>query len=161
MPPFRTSPLRAFGRALLISGLLAGTLTGCGVRQRRQAAETATAAAGAATSAPTNPAGNAASATPDNTQGDALDGELEALSTELSSADTLDDIETALPPDAPTATQAVDAATPAAGEVTATPAPNPTTGVGETDQGAEIEDMLDALEASLNETDTVGEAANP
>lgn len=152
MPPFRTSPRQAFGRTLLISSLLAGALTGCGVRQRRQAAETAT----AATSAPTNPAEDAASATPDNAQADALDGELEALSTELSSADTLDDLDTELPPDDSTATPM-----PAANEATVTPAPDPTTGVVETDQGAEIEAMLDALEGSLNETDTVGEAANP
>ena len=117
MPPLPTSPSGAFGRALLIGGLLEGALTGCGVRQRRQAAETATAAAGAATSAPTNPAPAEASATPDNAQDDALDGELEALSTELSSADTLDDIETALPPDEPTATPM-----PAATEATVTPA---------------------------------------
>ncbi len=158
MPAFPTSPLCALGVALLIGGLLAGALTGCGVRQRRQAAETATAAAGAASNATTAPAVDAASATPDNyDDGEALDSELEALSTELSGADTLDDLATELPPDGPTATPM-----PAAGDAaTVTPAPNPTTAGVEADQGAEIEAMLAALEESLSQTDTVGEAANP
>lgn len=154
MAPSPASPWRAFRQLLLIGGLLAGALTGCGVRQRRQAAETATAAA-QATSGLSNPTLAPATATPDDDQANALDAELEALNTELSDADTLDDLETDIPPDEAPATPAAESA------ATATPAPEATTGVGETDQGAEIEQLLDALQNSLDQTDTVAEAANP
>ncbi|MCC7361504.1 MAG: hypothetical protein IT317_18600 [Anaerolineales bacterium] len=141
---------------LLLAGVVAGALTGCGVRQRRQEAATANAAATAtaqAASGLTNP--TLAPATPDD-QGDAVERELEAISTELSDSDTIDDLETALPPDEPTDTPAAEAATPAPAATSAE-----VTGSAANEQGVELEALLEALQGQLDQTDTVADAANP
>ena len=168
MPSVNFQPLRAWGLALLIGGLLAGLLTGCAARRLR-AAETSTAgAAGQPTAANSNVGGTAAptaagSAATSANPADQIDTELDKLDTELNSVDTLNDFATALPPDA-AATVAPAAAsaatnTPSAGQPT--PAPRPTTAPSGNDQGAQIEQLLAAMQAQLGKTDTVPEAANP
>lgn len=139
---------------LLLAGVLAGALTGCGVRQRRQdAAATATAQAESGLTSPT------LAPTPGDDQGDALERELEAISTQLGDSDTVDDLETALPPDEPTVTP-----TPAAEAATPEPAATTSEVTGSTsadEQGAALEALLDKLAGDLDQTDTVGDAANP
>ncbi len=165
----QSSSLRSLGLAVLMGGLLAGSLAGCGARRRLQAAETETAApAGVVTAASSGPAASATSAT---SLGDQIDTELQKMSAELNNADTLNDFSTALPPDAATSVPATAASV--AGAPTDTPAPNtpvadaatvapkPTTAPSGADQGAQIDQALGSMLDQLNKTDTVPEGANP
>ena len=155
--------LRALGLAVLIGSLLAGSLTGCAARRLR-AAETATAGVAGQPTAAGSAQGNATpAATAAANPADQIDAELEKMNTELNSADTLNDFSTALPPDAATATPA-----PAAGAPTDTPsagqptlALKPTTAATGNDQGAQLDQLLAAMQDQLNKTDTVPEGANP
>ena len=83
------------------------------------------------------------------------------MDSELSTADTINDFNTALPPDAPATAAVAAAATdaPAAGQPTL--APQPTTASSADDQGAQIDQLLNAMQDQLGKTDTVPEAANP
>jgi hypothetical protein len=159
-------PLGSIGLCVLVGGLLAGALTGCGARRRLQAAETATAGvAGQPTTASANPGNGSASATPANSIADQIDAELQKMDSELSSADTLNDFSTALPPDA-VALPATS--TPSTGEPASTPVPNqptaaprPTTVPTGADQGVQLDQSLGILLDQLSKTDTVPEGANP
>ena len=163
MLPLPRQSLRALALTLLAGGLLAGSFTGCAARRQQQAAGTATAGAlvGAATAASSKPIVGAASATPSNAAGDQLDADIQKMATELGNADTLQDLNTALAPEAA-------AGTPAASGPTATPAanvptvaPSPTIAPSGTDQGSQIDQSLSDLLDQLNNTDTVPEASNP
>jgi hypothetical protein len=157
--------LRALGYAVLIGGLLAGSLTGCAARRLR-AAETATASAAGQPTAAGSDLGNTTPAAPAANPADQIDAELDKMNTELNSADTLNDFSTALPPDAaiaaattsPAGTDRVTSTLPANA---ATAGPKATAAPSGNDQGVQIDQMLSAMQIQLNKTDTVPEGANP
>jgi hypothetical protein len=145
---------------LLLGGLLAGSLSGCAARRLR-VAETATAGApGQPTAASAN--SGIATGAPTVNPADLIGAELDQVDAELNDADTLDDFSTALPPETATATPTSGSvavtSTPSAHASTAAP---PATTPSGTDPGAQLDQMLLALQSQLNHTDTVPEAASP
>jgi hypothetical protein len=178
MQLLRSSPLRAFGLALLAGGLLAGSLAGCAARRRAEAAETqaaATAAVAVSTGAASSTsAATAASSSPEagvTPPANQIDAQLQKLTDELNSADTITDFSTAVPADAATASTAAaadtpQANTPAPGAPTKAPtvAPKATAaptsgGISSSEEEAQLDQEIGAMLDQLNKTDTVPEAA--
>ena len=163
MYPWQHRSLPTMALALVIGGLLAGSLAGCATWLRQPAAGTPTAGHPViiTTRASSGQVNVPVSATASNNPADQLDAQLQTLQTELSNADTLNDLSTALPPDQAASTPVVKAPTVApAGNVPAA-APSPTVAPSGDDQSAQIDQMLATLQAELSNTDTVPEAANP
>src|SRR5579859_2050975 len=171
MQSLRSSPLRTLGLALLAGGLLAGSLAGCAARRRAEAAETQ-AAATAAVVVPTGAASAASSSpgagvTPPANQ---IDSQLQKLTDELNSADTITDFGTAVPATlapAPGATDTPRANTPAPGAPTTAPtvapratAPPTKGGVSTSDQEPQLDQEIGAMLDALNKTDTVPEGTS-
>src|SRR5579859_2515935 len=168
MQSLRSSPLRTLGLALLAGGLLAGSLAGCAARRRAEAAETQ-AAATAAVVVPTGAASSSpgAGVTPPANQ---IDSQLQKLTDELNSADTITDFGTAVPATlapAPGATDTPRANTPAPGAPTTAPtvapratAPPTKGGVSTSDQEPQLDQEIGAMLDALNKTDTVPEGTS-